>query len=162
MVAVLRRHRGNAAGDAPVCPQAVADSCLDLGRRGTVRGLEAAGEQGLRATCASHGDHDLSVSAIRVLVITASVPAGQHVDLSSPYSDPPRRVPVADRRVLRCAVASARGILVTWRVPDRFGRTVCQVSPTTGGPWPAVENWSPRSEERRVGKECRSRWSPYH
>ena len=20
----------------------------------------------------------------------------------------------------------------------------------------------PRSEERRVGKECRSRWSPYH
>src|SRR6266496_4526026 len=24
-------------------------------------------------------------------------------------------------------------------------------------PWPAS-----RSEERRVGKECRSRWSPYH
>ena len=24
---------------------------------------------------------------------------------------------------------------------------------------PAAEN---RSEERRVGKECRSRWSPYH
>src|SRR6266496_5966452 len=23
------------------------------------------------------------------------------------------------------------------------------------------EQW-PRSEERRVGKECRSRWSPYH
>ena len=22
--------------------------------------------------------------------------------------------------------------------------------------------WAPRSEERRVGKECRSRWSPYH
>ena len=22
--------------------------------------------------------------------------------------------------------------------------------------------WSMRSEERRVGKECRSRWSPYH
>src|SRR5256885_3396209 len=29
----------------------------------------------------------------------------------------------------------------------------------------AVEKWRPaplRSEERRVGKECRSRWSPYH
>src|SRR2546428_12452367 len=25
--------------------------------------------------------------------------------------------------------------------------------------WPVS---SPRSEERRVGKECRSRWSPYH
>ena len=23
-------------------------------------------------------------------------------------------------------------------------------------------HWLPRSEERRVGKECRSRWSPYH
>ena len=23
-------------------------------------------------------------------------------------------------------------------------------------------DWDPRSEERRVGKECRSRWSPYH
>ena len=22
--------------------------------------------------------------------------------------------------------------------------------------------WHVRSEERRVGKECRSRWSPYH
>ena len=33
---------------------------------------------------------------------------------------------------------------------------------------PAARNWylfklsSDRSEERRVGKECRSRWSPYH
>src|SRR5258705_10095630 len=27
----------------------------------------------------------------------------------------------------------------------------------------ALYSWTlPRSEERRVGKECRSRWSPYH
>jgi len=25
-----------------------------------------------------------------------------------------------------------------------------------------TECWISRSEERRVGKECRSRWSPYH
>ena len=25
-----------------------------------------------------------------------------------------------------------------------------------------AEGTLPRSEERRVGKECRSRWSPYH
>ena len=25
-----------------------------------------------------------------------------------------------------------------------------------------LEKLSARSEERRVGKECRSRWSPYH
>src|SRR5258707_3848634 len=27
---------------------------------------------------------------------------------------------------------------------------------------PPTIGTSPRSEERRVGKECRSRWSPYH
>src|SRR3712207_8782080 len=27
---------------------------------------------------------------------------------------------------------------------------------------PAAEALTDRSEERRVGKECRSRWSPYH
>ena len=26
----------------------------------------------------------------------------------------------------------------------------------------SVKNQTTRSEERRVGKECRSRWSPYH
>src|SRR6266699_5935954 len=26
----------------------------------------------------------------------------------------------------------------------------------------ANRTWAMRSEERRVGKECRSRWSPYH
>ena len=30
--------------------------------------------------------------------------------------------------------------------------------PTSG----EVKIWGKRSEERRVGKECRSRWSPYH
>ena len=25
-----------------------------------------------------------------------------------------------------------------------------------------IKSFVPRSEERRVGKECRSRWSPYH
>ena len=25
-----------------------------------------------------------------------------------------------------------------------------------------IDEDGPRSEERRVGKECRSRWSPYH
>src|SRR5256885_16829901 len=25
-----------------------------------------------------------------------------------------------------------------------------------------LRRWKGRSEERRVGKECRSRWSPYH
>ena len=34
----------------------------------------------------------------------------------------------------------------------QFGAQVVVIAPTL----------HPRSEERRVGKECRSRWSPYH
>ena len=34
---------------------------------------------------------------------------------------------------------------------------------TEGSIWKKLLIFSvPRSEERRVGKECRSRWSPYH
>src|SRR3989441_13253762 len=32
----------------------------------------------------------------------------------------------------------------------------------TPGEFRRSQNWIGRSEERRVGKECRSRWSPYH
>ena len=35
------------------------------------------------------------------------------------------------------------------------------VSKSTVSSWRNGEKM-PRSEERRVGKECRSRWSPYH
>jgi len=31
-----------------------------------------------------------------------------------------------------------------------------------GKRWTVIESMIDRSEERRVGKECRSRWSPYH
>src|ERR1041385_3877354 len=34
--------------------------------------------------------------------------------------------------------------------------------PLDGNPHPMPGHIPPRSEERRVGKECRSRWSPYH
>src|SRR2546430_9713896 len=39
-------------------------------------------------------------------------------------------------------------------------------NPPGAEPWrthnPSVLDFDKRSEERRVGKECRSRWSPYH
>ena len=37
-------------------------------------------------------------------------------------------------------------------------QTVYETAPQVAEP----DNNSFRSEERRVGKECRSRWSPYH
>src|SRR2546422_9217022 len=42
--------------------------------------------------------------------------------------------------------------------PD--GYTLFMANNSTHGSNPAV--YAKRSEERRVGKECRSRWSPYH
>ena len=43
--------------------------------------------------------------------------------------------------------------------------TVFDVMDAAGMTGPTWEPWRSvlrRSEERRVGKECRSRWSPYH
>ena len=47
--------------------------------------------------------------------------------------------------------------VVRWGV---FGVPVL-VFPSAGGDAEEIERHG-RSEERRVGKECRSRWSPYH
>ena len=44
-----------------------------------------------------------------------------------------------------------------------FGRPTAVVTGTGSRVWmPALDMYETRSEERRVGKECRSRWSPYH
>src|SRR5256885_14547065 len=62
--------------------------------------------------------------------------------------------------------------LIQLRVDDIYlAPRIAQAIPTELGAQYVTENWSEmnrslfsalRSEERRVGKECRSRWSPYH
>src|SRR2546430_7126085 len=60
-----------------------------------------------------------------------------------------------DRRCFRQAVSlqhrDAERLLEPAQHLDRQGRAAGDAHPQRG-----------RSEERRVGKECRSRWSPYH
>ena len=66
---------------------------------------------------------------------------------------------------------------VTGSQPQRGGNKGTEVRPWLSRPMRGVlliavglkfqrcadpEILRPRSEERRVGKECRSRWSPYH
>src|SRR3989449_5828605 len=57
-------------------------------------------------------------------------------------------------------------LLKRWWVPKSMGMTLlsCEVDARVGGKYRLVfDHGGPeRSEERRVGKECRSRWSPYH
>ena len=50
-------------------------------------------------------------------------------------------------------------------LPTMIAITIFAASPGRYGITPAYNpctNVKCRSEERRVGKECRSRWSPYH
>ena len=46
----------------------------------------------------------------------------------------------------------AEAVKVLRAVEKKFGHSFTMTEALLGG----------RSEERRVGKECRSRWSPYH
>ena len=42
------------------------------------------------------------------------------------------------------------------------GMTEAEATAKLGSPSQIAQSILQRSEERRVGKECRSRWSPYH
>src|SRR2546422_10911001 len=53
--------------------------------------------------------------------------------------------------------------LATPRTPPTYGAKPRHVlRPVSTSCSPASKSTTSRSEERRVGKECRSRWSPYH
>src|SRR5438034_10315375 len=69
-----------------------------------------------------------------------------------------RRLPFHGR-TSRCP-----GILGTERATSRRSSVANRryVTVLSAHRWPRISPMVLRSEERRVGKECRSRWSPYH
>ena len=48
---------------------------------------------------------------------------------------------------------------IYWPIPDYLSEEELDYFPKSDK---ILYEQVPRSEERRVGKECRSRWSPYH
>src|SRR2546430_7631036 len=90
---------------------------------------------------AEDGIRDLTVTGVQTCALPISAPAS-----SAPGGHrPPCR---------RCRPSRLQST-TTWAThrPGRLGHGC------TRGVWPVCRH---RSEERRVGKECRSRWSPYH
>jgi len=64
-----------------------------------------------------------------------------------------------EKKIIRIATMSAKVSIVKCEdyTPSNVLRAVKEAVSLLGG----MEKFV-RSEERRVGKECRSRWSPYH
>src|SRR2546430_13574880 len=87
---------------------------------------------------AEDGIRDLTVTGVQTCALpicgAAAVPVARH--------GPPAGRPVGERAEVRGALRVA-----VLEVPG--GRRLAELADR-------------RSEERRVGKECRSRWSPYH
>src|SRR5256886_5930226 len=90
---------------------------------------------------AEDGIRDLTVTGVQTCALPIWIP--------SSTSSVPSRFPDADC----CRRASESW---AWET-NRF---CTSSSPSFGEPGGAGQR--SRSEERRVGKECRSRWSPYH
>ena len=61
----------------------------------------------------------------------------------------------ANKVVLAYSGGLDTSVIIPW-LKENYGAEVIAVCVDLGQP----EDY--RSEERRVGKECRSRWSPYH
>ena len=63
-------------------------------------------------------------------------------------------------------IFNADGVLVPVTVLEAGPCSVTQIKTVENDGYSAVQvayaDKKERSEERRVGKECRSRWSPYH
>src|SRR5260221_5495197 len=66
----------------------------------------------------------------------------------------------ADHRRGRSSVGSHGYREYRWTCQQVSQRLTLSLARSAGGSTSAIQ--SKRSEERRVGKECRSRWSPYH
>ena len=68
-----------------------------------------------------------------------------------------KRIPKEEDRLVRlldameCTAGTKSDLLLLYR-QEKMGKSQ----------WQCMEELIHRSEERRVGKECRSRWSPYH
>src|SRR3712207_8416481 len=70
----------------------------------------------------------------------------------------------SDLRLAAFALAAVLALVVGIGLGANLDRILPGSEEVASTPLNALPSWqgAQRSEERRVGKECRSRWSPYH
>src|SRR2546429_7622968 len=167
---------------------AMADPAAAERLRARCKGLKTtilSGADGLRQT-ATLAEADLVISAIvggaGLVPTLAAIKAGKFIALAN-------KEPMVMAGRLMQEEAPKRGVRIFpvdsehnapfQSMEGHRGKDIRRLPPTApGGPlWNLTKeqlrdvtveqalkhpNWKMRSEERRVGKECRSRWSPYH
>ena len=79
------------------------------------------------------------------------------------FTDEERADPALEKPIRKAEKAAARADKAQANIPKKKVRQTV-IDPDTGKKTSKLtfEDKKKRSEERRVGKECRSRWSPYH
>src|SRR3712207_6799905 len=140
---------------------AVLDELIDDVRGGSSRSLLLRGEAGIGKTALVRylveSAPDCTIArAVGVESEMELAFAGVH-QLCGPMLDRLGRLPAPQRQALEIVLGLRAGA-----APDRFrvGLAVLSLLAQVAERQPLL--CVVRSEERRVGKECRSRWSPYH
>ena len=108
--------------------------------------------------------HRLNVKKTYKLFIGGKFPrseSGRYLPAKSPAGEQLDNFAHASRKDFRDAVVAARAAADGWSKATAYNRgqilyRAAEMLQNRAG------ELIHRSEERRVGKECRSRWSPYH
>ena len=91
----------------------------------------------------------------KVSLVAALVRGRSVADAEVILDHTPKRAALAVKKAIKSAAANA----VENHGLDARSLQITTLSVTAGS---RMRRYTTRSEERRVGKECRSRWSPYH
>src|SRR2546422_11583445 len=118
----------------------------------------------LRVWCGSRSRRAIIRYVVAVANATDACPDGnERWLLGSPAAAVPPAVYSTGR--LRRTITFTQSVAANVQASELANTATCPRRCAGVAPWndaiPA-NPITPRSEERRVGKECRSRWSPYH
>ena len=126
----------------------------------------------LRIMTAVAGEYNQPAAAIQLLGTSAQeTHCGEYVhQIDGPALGIYQCEPETHQLTLRWAQEHDEHVLGHYNQPDerliydlRYATMIARLLyRSIPKPLPAIDRYAMRSEERRVGKECRSRWSPYH